>query len=445
MRRQTGAILAVVLMGGVAGAGCSAAPGAFSPDDAATAVAATVAAMAVPSATAGPVPTPEEHSLPTDLPTAAAPELVLAYTDGGNVALLVGAGPAVRLTFSGSVEQVRLSDDGQKVAYTRRPVIDQPVELRVVNRDGTGDSLLMGPADFDALYPLGGAVHHDVYLFDFLPNNHVLLINTRSIFEGPGLAKHDDLIRIDTDSLARTMLLAPGRGGDFTASPDGRFLALVRPDTVELVNIDGSPSGSGVIPYAPVITYSEYAYYAQPVWNPASSMVGVAIPSPDPLASSTTGSIWRLPVGAPASLISTISGQFFRLSGDVPLVSPALTHVVYARPTATPNIWNLYRASLDGNGETLVGTYNSWMGWSPDGARFVYSSAGPMSLLVGDLAGGSAPLVTGTDLRWYNPEAFVFQSGSMGAWTLQQGAPGAPPTPLASPAGDFIDYAFAYR
>jgi len=68
-----------------------------------------------------------------------------------------------------------------------------------------------------------------------------------------------------------------------------------------------------------------------------------------------------------------------------------------------------------------------------------------MSLLVGDLAGGSAPLVTGTDLRWYNPEAFVFQSGSMGAWTLQQGAPGAPPTPLASPAGDFIDYAFAYR
>jgi hypothetical protein len=33
----------------------------------------------------------------------------------------------------------------------------------------------------------------------------------------------------------------------------------------------------------------------------------------------------------------------------------------------------------------------------------------------------------------------------MGAWTLQRGGLGAPSTPLASPRGDFIDYAFAYR
>jgi hypothetical protein len=445
MRRQTGAILAVVLIGGMAGAGCSAAPGAFSPDAAASAVAATVAAMDSPTETAAPLPTPEEHALPTAGPTAAAPELTVAYTDGGNVALLAGAGPVVSLTSSGSVEQVRLSDDGQKVAYTRRPVIDQPVELRVVNRDGSGDTLLMGPADFDALYPLGGAVHHDVFLFEFLPNNHALLINTRSIFEGPGLAKHDDLIRIDTDSLARTMLLAPGKGGDFAASPDGRYLALVRPDTIELVNTDGTPTGSGVISYTPVITYSEYAFYAQPVWNPASSMVGVAIPSADPFAPATTGSIWQLPVGAPSTLLSAITGQFFLLSGDAPLVSPSLTHVVYTRPTSTPNVWNLYRASVDGSGETLVGTYSAWAGWSPDGAAFVYSSTDPISLLLVDLAGGSTSLVTGTDLRWYTPSAFVFLSGSMGAWTVQRGAIGSASTPLAAPAGDFIDYDVAYR
>jgi hypothetical protein len=442
-------VLAASLLGVLAAAGCTPPAGGFSPEDAATAIAATVAAMAAPTDTPAPAATAEEHALPTDppadLPTAAAAELVLAFTDGGNVALLAGAGPSVPLTFSGSVEQVRLSDDGLKVAYTRRPVIDQPVELRVVNRDGTGDTLLMGPADFDALYPLGGAVHHDVYLFDFLPDNHVLLINTRSIFEGPGLAKHDDLIRIDTDSLARTMLLAPGKGGDFTASPDGRFLALVRPDTVELVHADGTPTGSGVISYTPVITYSEYAYYAQPVWNPASSMIGVAIPSPDPFAPATTGSIWQLPVGSPGSLLSTISGQFFLVSGDGPLVPPSLTHVAYTRPTSTPNVWNLYRASVDGSGEALVGIHSGWMGWSPDGAHFVYSTADPTSLLLGDLAGGSTPLVTGTDLRWYTAEAFVFLSGSPGAWTVQRGAIGSAPTPLAAPAGDFIDYAFAYR
>ena len=289
---------------------CSGSP-TFSPDDAATAVAATVAAISVPATTPGALPTAEEHALPTDLPTAGAPELVLAYTDGGNVAFLAGAGPASLLTAGGAIEQVRLSDDGRKIAYTRRAAVDQPVELRAVNSDGSGDSLLMGPADFDALYPLDGALHHDLSEFEFIPGTHLLLVNTRSIFEGPGLAKHDDLLRIDTDSLARTMLLAPGTGGDFTASPDGRYLALTRPDTVEIRLADGSPSGSGVIPYSPVITYSEYAYYAQPVWSADSAGVAVAIPSPDPFAPAPTGSIWRLPTGGSAALAGTIAGQFF--------------------------------------------------------------------------------------------------------------------------------------
>jgi hypothetical protein len=445
MRTNPRRILTVILLGAVAAAGCGDAPGSFSPEDAATAVAATVAAMAVPSVTDAPPPTAEEHTLPTDSPTAAAPELIVAYTDGANVALRAGTGPATPLTSGGSVEQVRLSDDGRKIAYTRRPVVDQPVELRSVNSDGSSDALLMGPADFDALYPLDGALHHDLSQFEFIPGTHSLLINTRSFFEGPGLAKHDDLLRIDSDTLGRTMLLAPGTGGDFTLSPNGQYLALTRPDIIEVRLADGSPSGSGVIPYEPVMTYSEYAYYAEPVWNPASTMIGVAIPSQDPLAPAPTGSIWQLPVGSPASLASTISGQFFLMAAYHALVSPDLTHVVYARPTSTPNIWNLYRASLDGSGEALLGTYHVWMGWSPDGAHLVYSSGDPMNLVVGDLAGGSAPLVSGTELEWFSPESFVFLSGSMGAWSLQRGTIGASPTLVASPAGDFIDYDFAYR
>jgi hypothetical protein len=84
------------------------------------------------------------------------------------------------------------------------------------------------------------------------------------------------------------------------------------------------------------------------------------------------------------------------------------------------------------------------MGWSPDSLHLL-GSGDPMNLRLGDVSGPSAPLVSGTDLRWYTPEAFLFLSGSMGAWTLQQGSLGAAPTPLAAPAGDFIDYAFAYR
>jgi hypothetical protein len=73
MTIRASALLAVVLVGGVLGAGCSAPSGAFSPEDAATAVAATVAAMSASVVTDAPSPTLEEHTLPTESPTAAAP------------------------------------------------------------------------------------------------------------------------------------------------------------------------------------------------------------------------------------------------------------------------------------------------------------------------------------------------------------------------------------
>lgn len=422
--------------------------GDFSPDEAATAIAETVAALDTPTGatTAEPAATAEEHTVPsaTAAPT---PSLVVVYTDGGNVALVGESGGPTFLTGSGRVEQVRISDDGTKIAYTRRPVDGAPVELHVVNADASGDTILMSPSDFDALYPLSGALHHDLYQFDFLPASRVLLLNTRSIFEGPGLAKLDDLIRIDTDSLSRTLLLAPGTGGDFTASPDGRYLALVRPDTIEIRMPDGSPSGSGVITYAPVVTYSEYAYYAQPVWRSDSTLLGSVIPSSDPLAPATSGAVWRLPPGAAAGLVSTISAQFFFFgTGTEPLLSPTLDRLAYTRSTTTPNVWNLYIASDVGSGEVLVASGDvTWKGWSPDGARFVFSLGGPMSLQLGDTTGASAPLVTGTSLRWFNPAEFLFLSGSSSAWTLQRGGVGLASAALASPAGSFVDYDFAYR
>jgi len=241
------------------------------------------------------------------------------------------------------------------------------------------------------------------------------------------------------------MLLAPGKGGDFTASPDGRFLAIVRPDTVELTNVDGTPTGSGVISYTPVMTYSEYAYYAEPVWSGDSSAVAAAIPSADPLAPAPTGSVWRLTVGGGPSLLGTIPGQFLFASGPAPYVSPDLAKVGFGRPTSSPDVSNLYWAAVDGTGETVVGPFSQWMGWAPDSVHFVFNAGAPLTLTLGDTAGGSAPPVTGTDLRWFNATEFIYLSGAMGAWTIHRGGLGLAPIPLASPAGDFIAYDFAYR
>ncbi len=436
---------ALLLAGMLAASACGGAP-TLDSDAAATAIAATVAAMLEPSPHVLPtVFEPTSTSEPTPAPVP--PTLHLVYTDGGNLKLIAGPAAPLPLTSAGSVELVQISDDGQKIAYTRRPAGDLPVELRVVNADGSGDSPLMSPADFDALYPLGGALHNDLFQFDFLPGTHLLLLNTRSTFEGPGLAKRDDLIRIDTDTFARTLLLAPGTGGDFTASPDGRYLALVRPDAIEIRLSDGTASGSGVISYAPVITYSEYAYYAQPVWDAGSTAIAAAIPSPDPLAPATSGTIWHLPAGGAATALSTIPAQFFFFgTGSEPLISPDLARVAYTRPTTTANIWSLFHAAADASGEVLVNTGDlTWQGWSPDGLHFVYSLGGPMMLQLGTVGGTSAPLVGGTSLRWYSPTGFLFQSGSFGAWTMNWGGIGEPIVALSSPAGDFIAFDFAYR
>lgn len=425
-------------------AACGPAP-TYSAEDVATMVAATIEGLGeLPHemASASPESTSAAEPTATSVPTPVS--LRVVYTDGGNVAYYAEPGPASLLTFSGAVESVRLSDDGEKIAYSRRPTPDGPPELRVVDRDGSGDGLLMSPSDFDALYPLGDALHHDLSQFDFLPGTHILLLNTRYAYEGPGLTKHDDLIQLDTDTLARTMLLAPGTGGDFTASPDGQYLAIVRPDTIEIRRANGTPTGSGTISYTPVITYSEYRYYARPVWAPDSSAIGAAIPSSDPLAPATTGSIWRLPVGGTASLLSTISGQFLLLSGSDKLLSPDLARVAYTKPTSTPNVHNLYWSFADGSGETLIATFRAWGGWSPDAQHFVFSLGDAFNLQLGDVAGGSDPLAMGTDLKWFGPTEFLFLSGSMGGWTLNRGSLGGPATALDSPTGDFVDYDFAY-
>ena len=51
--------------------------------------------------------------------------------------------------------------------------------------------------------------------------------------------------------------------------------------TIRLVNADGSERREAFT-YTPVVTRSEFQYYAQPVWAPDSDCLRVAIPPADP-------------------------------------------------------------------------------------------------------------------------------------------------------------------
>jgi len=437
----------------VALAACSRLPArAPSPDSIATQVASTLTALtpAAHSPTeAPPGVTPPESTAPE--PTAAAPAtppvVRVAYTNGGNIWLVEGDAPPVQLTSSGSAESVRISSDGEKVVFTRRPATDGPAEIRVVNRDGSGETLIAASNTWSDLYAHPDLLFNDLNMMAFIPGTHRLLLNTRGIPEGPGLLKYDDLLMLDADTGTLTTLLAPEAGGDFLISPDGLKAALTGPDSISLITTGGAVLRADAITFAPVITYSEYQYYPIGQWMPDSSAVAFAIPSSDPLAADASGTLWRLPAdGGPAVNLATISGGFFFTQSTFPAVSPDLNWVVFLRETGTPNVRNLLLAHLDGSAETLYTTGGiSWSGWALDAAHFAFGLDAPMNLQVGAPGSPGAALATGTKLRWANGTTYVYLSGSSGAWTLMRGSIGAPSVALASPAGEFVAFDLVCR
>jgi len=415
-------------------------------DAMATQVASTLTAMAPVAHGVTESPPTAAVPGPAEAPPAAPPVLRIAYTSAGNIWLAEGDAPPIQLTTSGSAEQVRISSDGQKIVFTRRPAADGPAEVRAVNRDGSGEALLAPAGVWTGLYPTDGLLFNDLQQFDFIPGTHQLLLNTRGVPEGPGLMRYDDLLRLDADSGALTTLRAPEAGGGFLISPDGSKVVIIQHERISLASIDGTPIRSDAITFPSVITYSEYLYHPVGQWTADSSAVGFAIPSADPLAADTSASIWRLPAdGGPAVSITTIAGDFFFTQFNVPALSPDLAWVAFQRNTTAPNIRNLIVARADGTGETIAATGQvSWAGWSPDSSRFVFGLDDPMNLLLGTPGAPPAPLVNGTRLRWVDASTYVYTSGHAGAWTLMRGSVGGPSVAIASPAGDFVDYDTAY-
>lgn len=405
----------------------------------ATMVAATLAAVDPLSPPAGATPATAEP----EPPPAPAP-LRIVYLDAGNVWLIEEGGAPVQLTAGGGARSLRISGDGQRVAYLWSSTPDSHPELRAVNADGSGATTVLSAAALDALYPLPPyVIGWQLWHFDFIPGTHTVVFTTTGIPEVIGLHRSDDLLAVDADSGALTTLLPPGSGGTFAIAPDGSRIAVASPTAIGLVDADGSNHSPNLITFPAIITYSEFQFSPPMVWAPDSSAVGVVVPSEDPLAPAPGGAAWRIPAaGGPAVMTATLSGQLYfpQMSGGS-LLSPDLGRVAILRDTATPNIRQLVLANADGSGETIYVTDDvQWAGWAPDSTHFVFGLGSPTGLTLGQVGGPSAPIGSGMDLRWISSTEFLYLSGSFGAWSLVRGAIAGPTTTLASPAGDFTSF-----
>ena len=392
-------------------------------------------------------PPPPSATPPADLAApAGVAELTVVYVDAGSPWIFRASTGAIQLSPATDVYDVLISDDGQLVVFvsqTSDGFAVNPSGIRSVSADGTGEQWLVAPDDLNALYPLGTFVRNDLSSIAFIPGTHDLVLNTRAVPEGPGLAKYDDLLRLNGDTGELTTLLTPGNGGDFSISPDGSRVAIVRSDDLRLADTDGSNLSAPLISYTPLITYSEYLFYVIPAWSADGSQLGVVVPSADILAPDPTGSIYQLSAdGASVSEVAVFDGDFFAIErSQISGLTPTFLQVAARQPG--PNPRDLLLAPLPGGPPASYDTdFSEWYGWAPSGARFAYGQGGPLNIQLGTPGGGPAPLANGNDLRWVSDDQYLFLAGSFGAWTLRLGTVAGGVMDLASPAGDFISYDF---
>jgi hypothetical protein len=197
----------------------------------------------------------------------------------------------------------------------------------VIRFDGSGERELVSSDQFLTLKNNVNAISAEPYIFSWVPNSHTLAFNTSPIFDGPGMMINNDLHLVDADSGVLTTLLTAGNGGVFYYSPDGTQIALVHPENISLINADGSNRRNNALVYDPILTYSEFQYYAEPQWAPDSSFLRVAIPPQDTLGNSTEPTtIWHIPTDGSSA---GVAGHVFTSALSSVTFSPDLAWIAY--------------------------------------------------------------------------------------------------------------------
>jgi len=385
----------------------------------------TETATGTHTSTVSPSPTPE--------PTVSA-IIRLAFIKDGNVWLWIGGKDTIQLTDTHDTVDLRISDDGQLIAFKRQdPDNVNSQALWVINTDDSDEErVLISATDLAAIMP----PDPDSYItgvgilsFVWRPNTHEVAYNTLILHEGPGFGPNYDLRIVNADSLVKTTLLDIQQGGMFYYSPDGNQVALSNPDSISLINADGTNLRQDVLTFPIVGTHSEYLYCPHPIWASDSRSLRVAIPPEETLASPLppTG-LWSLPVdGSPAVLLGNIQAIPFAWPDHA--FAPDLSHVIYVMYAEgqIENQRELHIANPDGSNDTVYdrGESLEFTSWSPDSQHFIYLIDGGenQGLYLGALAGTPEQVTLlprlMSNIQWLDGSRFAYLLWNGSQWELR--------------------------
>lgn len=385
-------------------------------------------------------PSPEKTEIPLSVtpgfPTRTPPQVttedlsdfVMAYTSGQDLYLFRG-GKGERLTSSGDVFEPRISPDGEIIAFFR-PVDDIHLEIWCIGRDGTNERKLVSYQDMDTISgglrdPSAVAVNPAMD-YQWVPGTHLLAFTSQQVYQGPGTNLLNDLILVDAEDGVISPLFLAGWGGPFAFSLDGKRIAISQPDKIILANVDGT-GYQVVLTYDPITTYSEYKYYAAPIWSPNGDYLVVAIPPADPLADPTQQTeVWRLSSnGSSSDLLDSVMAVPF-IESEIRF-SPDTKWFSYLSGEIDSNSRENHLVSLETGQDIVVAKASSVIlqGWAPDSQHFMYTLGSEMGTWLADISGKSAAISTedfgNRLLAWVDDIGFVFWTQAPDAFELWYG------------------------
>lgn len=356
-------------------------------------------------------------------PTAMPVGLSVAYFKDGQLMLWTEGSGSRPLAASNSSEKVRISDDGQLVAYVSRDSLGSD-EILGVDAGGANQRLLVGGDYMQNIQPAGQMVS-----FDFAPGSHMLYF----------LTDQYDLHRVDAAAGGSpASVFRAGKGGFFSFSPDGQWMALYHPNELVLAQSDGSDA-QVVFQYPEDFRYTMIG--PEIMWEPDSlgfHMVSAsgAQGSPDSMT------VWFIPVdGDPVRQMSYAGPYGANLSPDGRVVvylyfqhEPIDVHVVAEDGKDTT--YSSYASTTYAN--------LNFMGWTPDSERFVLNLSDDGRFEVPYLSAvGQEPIkMTDTDdahaIKWLDADRFLFVAGD--ALRLQR--LGEPSILVDTVSSSAFDYAY---
>ncbi|MEX2162316.1 MAG: hypothetical protein WD751_10440 [Anaerolineales bacterium] len=448
--------IALALMAAAVLSACAGGSALSADDQIATIVAATLQAGGAPTLSAedqiatGVAATLQAQVAPTDGSIGAQSafgdcantgQISIAYVKDGNVWIWVQGGPHSQLTNNGDANDVRISQDGCRIALMRsvpNPAYDPNVEfplqstfneLWVVNSDGVGLRKMAGQEFFATLPAPAANTAYDLYKFGWQPGSHTLAFGTRTTFSGPGLAQNNDVYLVNADTAIGpgdiVTLLPMGQGGDFYFSPDGQQIAFTTSTNVSVVDADGGDLRSNLVSFPVVITYSEYLYYPPVHWSPDSNSFMLAIPPEDGLAPPVNGVypetlLWYVPLdGTPAFEAGAVQTVWF-VTKEVQF-TPDIGRVAYIRQYGEPaaNQYELVVALSNGSNEspTIQSPEITFGDWGPDNNQYIYfiTEGGNLHMWLGNANSPNVTPISGltpfaaanAEVVWVEGNSFV--------------------------------------